>query len=183
MYPRICLPLYHPDNYSPDLIPHHFFPGLSQLALTHLWSGSHSLLLSISLFPAHQPVWYYSVKPHWDLITFAQRAPVTPLATQTESQSLGSLTGSASCPLPCQMVLSSLCFFFIVVSTCWSIFLLGFAYLSPSWGSLSWLLCELECPPPHKLCLFPSLLYSDLTVWPEGRDFASLVTVLSTPGV
>ena len=112
MYPRICLPLYHPDNYSPDLIPHHFFPGLSQLALTHLWSGSHSLLLPISLFPAHQPVWYYSVKPHWDLITFAQRAPVTPLATQTESQSLGSLTGSASCPLPCQMVLSSLCFFF-----------------------------------------------------------------------
>ena len=169
MYPRICPPLYQPDNYSPDLIPHHFCPGLSQLALTHLCSGSQSLLLPISLFPAHQLVWYYSVKPHWALSIFAQRASVTPLATQTESQSLRSLTESVSWAPSHARWYCLLCIFYCCLHML-VVLLLGFSYLSPSWRSLCWLLCELECPPPHKLCLSPPLLYSELTIWPGSRD-------------
>ena len=81
---------------------------------------------------------------------------------ENPSQSLGSLTGSASCPLPCQMVLSSLCFLLSPHAGLSSFWVLLTCHLH---GEVFPDFCqELECPPPHKLCLSPSLLYSDLTI-------------------
>lgn len=108
MYPRICLRLYHPI--TTVLISSPITSSLDY----HSWLDTSLLWLSlppppISLFPAHQPVWYYSVKPHWDLITFYSRSSVTPLATHGKPE-LREPYRVCLLPLPCQMVLSSLCF-------------------------------------------------------------------------
>lgn len=185
MDPRICPLLYHLGNYCPDLISHHLFPGWSQLPLTSL--------SALALAPASSPPVCSQHISQCDPILLNLTLTLSlvlkvlqwlPLPPRPKARRLGGLTGSASGPLPCQPALFII-FPHILVCLPQQGWLphrvLGFAYLSPSWRSLSWPLCKLECLA-QTLCPSPPLLCSVLTIWPKGRDFASF-THCPTPSV